>query len=443
MFLGEKLMKFVYQTKIAGMLEPPARDTYRIGAMKLAALCPGRTSFKGSFIKDPFRETLGLLSRAGANALERSNGSAIEPAKNPESAYEILFAKEIERFDQILSKKNFTEEAEKEQSGGEDPFSLKDFIGEPFFELKDEEKQDEADEEKPAEEEKPLYEGSAFDYIVSRDVLYLNSEANEDDILAIIAGNIIKGHKQKIVLELPPEQLVTLENYIAAVTSLGGEASIEDACVIRVVGDLPLTAGNTILPANDWRITALGLCCSAIGFDVVVKNTFVASPFAKKKEFIDFLTQMKLMYIEDDDGNAFLKNSANKVPTRIDAKVAGPCLPYLLFIATQTDGVTEINNITEEVIEGCNRSFYYTVAELKKLGVEFTSRCKGSMFVIGKNTFDGGIRIDCHNNYDVTAVAILATLCSKKANVLENCDVAEWVCPDFWRLFKSIGGFAE
>ena len=107
-------MKFVYQTKIAGMLEPPARDTYRIGAMKLAALCPGRTSFKGSFIKDPFRETLGLLSRAGANALERSNGSAIEPAKNPESAYEILFAKEIERFDQILSKKNFTEEAEKE-----------------------------------------------------------------------------------------------------------------------------------------------------------------------------------------------------------------------------------------------------------------------------------------------------------------------------------------
>lgn len=427
-------MKFVYQTKIAGMLEPPARDTYRIGAMKLAALCPDRTFFKGSFIKDPFRETLGLLSRAGANALERSGGSAVAPAKNPEAAYAVLFAKEIERFDLILSKKNFTDEAEDLQGGfDEDPFLVKKLM------------RDDAEMPENAEkiENKALYGGSASDYIFSRDVLYLGSETCEEDVLAIIAGDLIRNHSQKIYLELPPERSDTLEDYVAAANSLGGDVTVQDSCLIKVNGEKSLIGGSTILPGSDWNIVVPALCCSAIGFDVVVKNTFVGSPFARKKEFIDMMNAMKLIYVEDEDGNAFFKNASNKVPTRFDAKACGASLPYILFVATQTDGVTEFYNIDEEVIEGYNRSFYYTVVELKKLGVEFTSRCKGSMFVIGKNTFDGGIRIDCHNNYDATAVAVLSTLCSKKANVLENCDVADWVCPDFWRLYKTIGGFAE
>ncbi len=451
-------MKFVYQTKVAGMLEPPARDTYRSAAMKLAAMCPDRTFFKGSFIKDPFRETLGLLSRAGASAIERSSGSAIAPAKNPEAAYAALFAKEIERFPLIVSEKNFTKEAEDRQGGfDEDPFSVRKLIREATEEeeisLKqaDSGENEESDDAEAAEmpenaeisENKALFDRNPSDYICSRDVLYLGSETCEDDVLAVIALDILKKHSQKIYLELPPERTETLIDYIEAANSLGGEVSVDDSFMIKVNGEKSLTGGSNILPGVDWNVAVPGLCCSAIGFDVVVKNTFAESPFARKNEFIDMLTAMKLIYIEDEDGNAFFKNAANKVPTRFDARACGASLPYILFVATQTDGVTEFYNIDEEVIEGFNRSFYYSVVELKKLGVEFTSRCKGSMFVIGRNTFEGGIRIDCHNNYDVTAVAVLSTLCSKKANVLENCDVADWVCPDFWRLYKTIGGFAE
>ncbi|MCR5694177.1 MAG: hypothetical protein K6G89_04305 [Clostridia bacterium] len=450
-------MKFVYQTRIAGALEPPALDSYRICAMKLAALCPGRTSFKGSFLKESFRETLGLLRRAGANAIERNNGSAVEPASNREAAYRILFAKEIGKFDSIISEKNFKNGTAPEngatQSAETFSFSMKAFIDEPErYEKKPETGAGEPDGKEALAEgpkgdeeknKKPHYEGSALDFILSRDVIYLSGDADENDVIAIVAADILNGHSQKIILDLPPEDVGTLRNSLEAVNSLGGCAVMEDSCTLTVDGGKAFTAGNIILPASDWHIVVPALCCSAIGFDVDVKNTFEASPFAVKKEFIDVFSKMELIYTEDEEGNAFFVNSAGKTPARVDAAECGDYLPYFLFMATQTDGVSEIYNITEEILERNNHAFYYTVAELKKLGADFTSRTGGSMFILGKTTFDGGVRIDCHNNYDLACVAVLATLCSKKANVIENCDSVEWICPDFWRLFKSIGGFAE
>ncbi len=427
-------MKFVYQTKLSGMLEPPSIDSYRICAMKIAALCPGRTFFKGSFIKDPFRETLGLIRRAGANALERSNGSAIDPAPNRENAFKILFADALTELDGILDDRNFKEEPE--ETDNDIGFSLDALLGKPV----EEQEEETLDEE--GENNVPRYEGEALDFVLSRDILYLNGEATEDDILAVITANIINGHSQVVKLSLPSENALALKSCVEAVKTLGGAAELTGPQEITVSGDSPLKGGCTVLPASDWRIVIPGLCCSAIGFGVGVKDTFSQSPFADGV-FLKILSDMKLNYVQDEDGNAAFINSSSKAPIRIDAEACGDCLPYILFIATQTDGVTEIYNITEEVLESNNHALYYTVAELNKLGAEFTSRCKGSMFVIGKSTFDGGVRIDCHNNYAVAAVAVLATLCSKKANVVDNCEAVEWVCPEFWHLFKSIGGFAE
>ncbi|MBQ7445985.1 MAG: hypothetical protein IJS71_08660 [Clostridia bacterium] len=445
-------MKFVYQTKIAGMLEPPALDSYRIAAVKLAALCPSRTTFKVSLVKDSLRETLGLITRAGANVLEKSGGSAVEPAANPAAAFEVIFASEIKKMGEVLSKKNF-EEGDQEKDGSEDTpaepeedktvFAVDDFLKETIGEDISGPAKDEEPEEAPeTADEEPPYEETPLDFILSKDVVYIGSAADEDDILAIIAANIVFGHSQRIVLEFPPENIITMKCYIAAARSLGADVELADQYNIYVNGRKPFSIGGVILPASDWRIAVPGLCCSAIGFDVIVKNSYRNSPFAPK-QFISVLSDMRLLYMQDEDGNSYFSGSSRKGPVRIDATGCGDTLPYILFLMTQIEGVSEIYNITKDVLDRNNRAFYYAAAELQKLGAEFRSKTPGSMFVLGKSTFAGSAKIDCHNNYDVAAVAVLATLCSKKANVIINDDIIDWVCPDFWRLFKSIGGFAE
>ncbi len=77
------------------------------------------------------------------------------------------------------------------------------------------------------------------------------------------------------------------------------------------------------------------------------------------------------------------------------------------------------------------------------MGYEITANRIGTIGVKGKKVFDGGVKINCRNNLTLSFAAILATLCSKKSNVLENCEIIDEKYPEFWEVFKKIGGFSE
>ena len=291
-------------------------------------------------------------------------------------------------------------------------------------------------------------DGEDFDanfarYIFGLDKLVLNGDTTERILIAIAVGNIVYGNTQKIVMDLPLEHENIFNIYRDALRQMGGVVTLSDDTVCFVDGTAPLKSGVVFTPAGDWRMAAFGLTCSALGYAVSVSNTYPGSPFVKKKEFIDQLARMKLVLREGFDGEAAFTGSEFKIPTSVNAAEARECLPFIVFLATQIEGNTEITDLTQEIINMNGGAFYYTVAELKKLGAEFTPGTCGSMWVKGKTAFEGGTRINCRGNFILSEVAILASLCSKKSNVLENSECLEKAYPDFWDIFAGIGGFAE
>ncbi|MBO4364054.1 MAG: hypothetical protein J6U38_00375 [Clostridia bacterium] len=418
-------MRIVYQTKLSGVLETPTLDDYSVTAMKFAALGEGRTFFKGNMMKDAFRETFSLLKRAGATVSQGIGGVSVDGAKDPKAALKVIFGDEIAEFKNIIlnSNKNFRATGEKDAEEDLEAAEGNDAA-------------EEADE--PAD-----FDTTLAEYVFSLDHLYLNGAATEAQLTAILAGNAVYKNKQTIHMELPLENEDRFLIDAAAAGSLGVEAGLITSDVAYVSGENGFRHDCVITPAGDWRVAVFGLCCSAIGYDVRVSNVFAGSPFTKTEEFVKPLSHMRLILSDGFDGEARFTGSEFKTPTVIDAQVARECLPYIVFLATQTEGTTEIINVTDETLAMNNNTFYYTVAELRKLGAVFETRKKGSMFVRGRTVFEGGVGFNCHENFTLASVGILATLCSRKSNVLGYVDCVEKTCPGFWRLFESIGGFSE
>jgi 3-phosphoshikimate 1-carboxyvinyltransferase len=75
--------------------------------------------------------------------------------------------------------------------------------------------------------------------------------------------------------------------------------------------------------------------------------------------------------------------------------------------------------------------------------VKFIETGDGSFKVSGVSAFDGGVKLDCHNDYVIATVMLLATLCCKKSNSVIGYDAVEKLYPDFWQMYQNIGGFTE
>ena len=474
-------MRFVYQTRLKGLLEIPAIDDYTYFALKLAALSPGRTEFRGAVLREPFTGALNLIKKAGAGYVMRPNGLAVDGAADVRKAYAVIFADEIKLFKNVVknTKENLAPDKDSAASGGgagqedEKPAehtpetSAGQAEGREAGQAEDRQTAtvtadaENADAENAGAEnagaenagadggpDQKRKEDEDFDanfarYIFGLDRLVLNGDATERILMAIAVGDIVYGNTQKIIMDLPLEHENLFGIYNDALSQMGGRVSLSDDTVCLVDGNCPIKSGVVMTPAGDWRMAVFGLTCSALGYGVSVSNTYPGSPFVKKKEFIDQLARMKLILREGFDGEAAFTGSEFKIPASVNAAEAGECLPFIAFLATQIEGNTEITNLTPEVIYMNGGAFYYTVAELKKLGAEFTPGAGGSMWIKGKTTFDGGARINCRGNFILSEVAILASLCSKRSNVLENSECLEKTYPDFWDIFAGIGGFAE
>ncbi len=152
---------------------------------------------------------------------------------------------------------------------------------------------------------------------------------------------------------------------------------------------------------------------------------------------------MGMRIVDEPKGKMLLENDDFKRVIKIDAQTCPDALPYLVFLATQIEGETEVYNITKDIVEANDKALVYTVSELKRLGFEVTANRAGTIGICGRKVFDGGVRINCHNNLTVSLIAILETLCSRRSNILENCEILEEKYPEFWDWYTNIGGFVE
>lgn len=263
-----------------------------------------------------------------------------------------------------------------------------------------------------------------------------------DILLACILGDILFGNSQTITVSSPVEDPEMLCEALKIIGTLGGSVNFENETIL-VSNKTAMIGSEKLYVDGDWSIGAFGLMAKAIGYDVSVNNLFNRNSAQKFADIVKPLQQMGMRIIDEPKGRMVLESVDYKRAVKIDAAICPNSLPYLLFLATQIDGETEVYNLTKEIVEANDKALFYTVAELKRLGFEVTPSRAGTIGICGRKVFEGGVKINCHNNFTVAMVGILATLCSRKSNILENCEIVEEKYPDFWEWYTNIGGFVE
>lgn len=372
-------MKFVYNTKLSGVIEAPIIPHASVFALKACALCRDKSSVYGILLDEKTEETVSAVKSVGCKLSRKGLGISILPPKDVKMAFKKLFQEEISR------------------------------IGEDFRE-----------------------QGT-----------FIIDNENDDDVLTAVLGAIVFFNSCEIKFIKQISDKAYFSDALEIIKTLGGALQYDGENAIKVLPGAAIVGSDHVFVDGDWNVGAFGLSCAALGFDVGVSNVFSHASHQNKSQIQKYLTDMGATIFEPQAGTKCITFKEGKKAVKIDAKECPELLPYVMIIASQTDGETEIYNITREIVYMNNNALFNTVSMLKQLGLEVTANRAETIGIKGKKTFDGGIKINCRNDVLLSFTAILATICSKKANVLENCEIIDEVYPTFWSEFSKIGGFAE
>lgn len=271
----------------------------------------------------------------------------------------------------------------------------------------------------------------------------ITTEGDTNVLLACILGDIIFGNAQTITTDEKASGSVLFAEAIRIIESLGGSVSVTGDNKVCVSNKTTLIGSEKLYVDGDWNIGAFALTAAALGYDVSVTNLYNKHSAQPAAQILKPLSQMGMLLVDEPKGKMVIANADYKRAEKIDAKLIPDVIPYMVFLATQIEGETEFYNITKDIVERNDKALLYTVAELKRLGFEVTANRSGTIGVTGRRVFDGGARINCRGNLTVSLIAVLETLCSRRSNILENCEIIEEKYPDFWEWYTNIGGFTE
>lgn len=378
-------MKFVYQTKLNGLVDAPIITDNAEFALRAAATSGSHVLFHGTVLTKETEKIISRIKKTGAKLVRRGQGVNINAIADRKKAFTVLFADEIEKF-------------------GEYTFVTDDGLE-----------------------------------IFEKETILLNGSCDDKMLTTIIIGSCVMSKGQTITLASKPKNAKYFEFALGIMKELGYVVTCDELTITTGPNKAPMTADITIDGNPD--VALFGLLCSALGYDVSVTNVYKQNP--KLMQLVDVFEKMGLHFEQEIDGRMRFIDSEFRKPAIIDGATCPDVLPFVCFFATQTEGETEIYNINNGMVNGGDRSLFFAISELHRLGADISAKRIGTLSIRGRKTFDGGVRFNCRENYDVALISILATLCSRKSNVLDNIDVLAEDFGDFWEMYNSIGGFTE
>ena len=377
--------RVIYSTKLSGEVIAPGLEKYTNLAFKIASVCSSSTIISGVKKSDSFYETQAVINDLGGKITESNGNYKVDPVENSEDGFLALFNNELT--------------------------AIKEYCdNEEFF-----------------------HDGD----------LYFSEKISDESLVAVLMGIVFYSHKADISLDFLPDDTEYIDLALGLIGRFGGVVETSDYKVYTCNSVNKLIGGGTILLEGDWNVVAFGLMCGAIGNKINVKGAGGAFSVQRGAQILSPLKRMGYNLEKSIDGTLRMTLEGDAFSTRIDALECPDFLPYLILAAAVGNGNTEIYNINDQLTDEQSDRIVNTVAEFAKLGVKFIETGDGSFKVSGAAAFDGGVKLDCHQDYIVATCLIMATLCCKKSNSIVGFDRIEEIYPDFWENFKSIGGFTE
>ncbi len=377
--------RVIYSTKLSGEIFAPKLERYIGLALKLAAVCSSPTILSGVKLSDEFYEAKALITELGGNVVEKNGNIKVEPITLSDDAFLSLFNGDLVK--------------------------IKDYC----------------------EDENFFHDGDC----------YFREKISDESLVAVLIGLIYYSKRANVMIDFIPDDKEYIDIAIGLIGSFGGIIEAAEYKTFSCSSANKLIGGGVVDIEADWNLIAFGLMSGALGNKVTVKGATGAFSVQHGAQIIPPLKRMGLNLEKSIEGTLRVTGEDEIFSTAIDALECPEFLPYMILLAALGNGNTEIYNIGDALSDDQSERIVKTVAELAKLGVKFIETGDGSFKVNGANAFEGGIKLDCGDDFIITTTMVLATLCCKKSNTLINYDGIDEQYPDFWELYRSIGGFSE
>lgn len=188
---------------------------------------------------------------------------------------------------------------------------------------------------------------------------------------------------------------------------------------------------------GDWSQAAFFLVAAAVGGKIILKNLNNNS-IQGDKIIADILSEMgaNISYFEDD----MIVSSGHLKGITIDAKNIPDLVPAICVAAIFSEGITKIHNVKRLKFKECDR-LNAICEELKKLGANITSDDNCIIIRGGKKLHSGSVW--SHNDHRILMSLVVAANQIQGVTEISDIDCVKKSYPDFFRIFRHLGGLAN
>lgn len=194
-----------------------------------------------------------------------------------------------------------------------------------------------------------------------------------------------------------------------------------------------ISAGQSFRPFNgavegDHSQGAFFEVANVLGSQIAINGLNVNS-FQGDKKIIEICKEM-----------VYNKNGMPK-PFEVDVSDIPDLVPILAVLGSFCNGESRITGAARLRLKESDR-LAAMEETLNALGGEVTA-AEDSLTIRGRDKLAGGVTVSAYNDHRIAmAMAIAATRCEKPI-IIEGAECVRKSYPDFWEVYRSLGGIAE
>ncbi len=248
--------------------------------------------------------------------------------------------------------------------------------------------------------------------------------------------------------------LLPYDSTIEIMSSLQSESYVEitldilrqSNIVIKRQDDIFNIQGNqTYQPISyevegDYSQAAFFMVAGTIGQRITLSNLTLNSLQGDRK-VISIINQMGGHIEFDDKKNQFTVHPSQTIGIEIDLNDIPDLGPILMVLASLSKGKTTFKNVERLRYKESDRlSVMMEILTQNGIKIELNNEI---LIIEGKNSFIGGMAHQTHGDHRIAmALAIMSIRCESSI-IIEHAEVVSKSYPDFFEVFKMLGGKYE
>jgi 3-phosphoshikimate 1-carboxyvinyltransferase len=191
---------------------------------------------------------------------------------------------------------------------------------------------------------------------------------------------------------------------------------------------------------GDYSQAAFFMVAGTIGQRITLSNLTLNSLQGDRK-VISIINQMGGHIEFDDKKNQFTVHPSQTIGIEIDLNDIPDLGPILMVLASLSKGKTTFKNVERLRYKESDRlSVMMEILTQNGIKIELNNEI---LIIEGKNSFIGGMAHQTHGDHRIAmALAIMSIRCESSI-IIEHAEVVSKSYPDFFEVFKMLGGKYE